>query len=159
EKVKDSIRDLLHPIILSFIEAPATWNSTSVQLAECEWVEIEPLFSGLKPEKLNLGEATLEFYNECKPGVLSEDELHYLKGLTTPAREPDDDDLNFYEDHRDELKEDRKLKSLWDRFIFGTPRESEDFLVGVIRCMEALFNQSSSNAKRHLTIRCDHQSK
>src|SRR5262249_15420982 len=88
EKVKDSIRDVLHPIVLSFIEAPASWNSSSAQLAQCEWIEIEPLFSGLKPDKLNLGEATREFYDECKPDALSEDELHYLKGLTSSAREP-----------------------------------------------------------------------
>ena len=158
-KVKDSIREDLHPTISEFIETPASWNSSSAALAQCEWIEIEPIFSGLKPERLNLGEATLEFYDDAKPGVLSEDETDYLKRLTTTTREPEDDDRDFYEAHRDELKEDRKLKSLWDRFIFGSPRESEDFLIGIVRCMEVLFNQGSSNAKRHLTIRCDHKSK
>ena len=159
DKVKDSIREELHPTILAFIESPASWNSSSAALAECEWMEIEPLFSGLKPEKLNLGEATLQFFDECKPGVLSPDEVEYLRRLTTIAREPDEDDRDFYEAHRDELKEDRKLKSMWDRFIFGTPRECNDFLIGIIRCMENLFNQTGSSTKRTLTIRCDHKSK
>ena len=159
DKVKDSIREELHPTILAFIESPASWNSSSAALAECEWMEIEPLFSGLKPEKLNLGEATLQFFDECKPGVLSPDEVEYLRRLTTIAREPGEDDRDFYEAHRDELKEDRKLKSMWDRFIFGTPRECNDFLIGIVRCTEILFNQTGSSTKRTLTIRSDHRSK
>jgi S-DNA-T family DNA segregation ATPase FtsK/SpoIIIE len=158
-KVKDSIREELHQKILTFIEAPASWNSSSAALAECEWTEIEPIFSGLRPEKLNLGDATLEFYDDSKPGILSQDETEYLKRLITASREPEDEDRDFYEAHRDELKEDRKLKSLWDRFIFGSPRESEDFLIGIVRCMEVLFNQNSNNAVRKLTLRCDHTSK
>ena len=160
--MKDSIREELHPKILTFVDAPASWNSSSAALAQCEWTEIEPVFSGLRPEKLNLGEATLRVLRRRRsPAFLSEDEVRRLPQATHNggARAREDDDRDFYEAHRDELKEDRKLKSLWDRFIFGTPRESEDFLIGIVRCMEVLFNQSSDNAERKLTLRCDHKSK
>ena len=57
------------------------------------------------------------------------------------------------------LKEDRKLKSAWDRFIFGKPRETEDFLAGIAACLESLFNQDTSGPSRQLKIRCDRATK
>ena len=65
----------------------------------------------------------------------------------------------FYEAHRNELKEDRKLKSAWDRFVFGRPRETDDFLSGIALCFESLFSQQSASASRTLTIRCDRATK
>jgi len=160
EKVRDAIREVNHPRVLCFIHAPSGWNNSAAELAECEWEEISPLFDGLRREKFNLGLETLSFYDEREPELLNDEDLEYLKLLvarrTSEARE---EDALFYESHRNELKEDRKLKSAWDRFIFGKPKETDDFLAGIATCLESLFNQELPGTKRRLKIRCDRATK
>jgi DNA segregation ATPase FtsK/SpoIIIE, S-DNA-T family len=142
ERVKDAIPSEHHAIVTRFIEAPADWNEEAAALAEIEWEEVKPLFDGMKREKFNLGRETVAFYEEREAELLSDDEQEYLSLLAKrSATEPDDADTAFYETHRNELKEDRKLKSAWDRFVYGRPREAEDFLAGIAACMESLFSQ------------------
>ena len=159
-KVVDAIPAGLHPAIKSFIHAPSGWNDASVSLAECEWEQIRPLFDGVKREKFNLARETIHFFDEREPELVSDDERQYLQSLVTRSgSEPTEDDTEFYEAHRNELKEDRKLKSAWDRFVFGKARETNDFLLGVALCMESLFSQGEAGAKRKLKIRCDRATK
>ena len=102
------------------------------RLAECEWEQIKPLFDGVKREKFNLARETIHFFEDREPELLADDERQYLKSLVErSAHEATEDDVDFYEAHRNELKEDRKLKSAWDRFVFGKPRETDDFLCGI----------------------------
>ena len=92
--------------------------------------------------------------------MLSEDDRDYLRLLTQrKTSDPEDQDVLFYDAHRNELKDDRKLKSAWDRFIFGKPREDEDFVSGIAACLESLFNQETPGTKRRLKIRCDSATK
>lgn len=160
ERVSDSIPDVHHPVISAFIAAPSGWNAQAAGLAECEWEEIKPLFDGLQREKLNLGQATIEFYEEREPELLSDEDREYLKLLvkrkTTDAEE---EDADFFEAHRNELKEDRKLKSAWDRFIFGRPVEAVDFMSGLAAAMEPLINRSPAGRNRTLKVRCDRATK
>jgi len=161
EKVKETIPVGLHPIVSDFIAAPSGWNPAAAALSECEWEQIKPLFDGVRRDKFNLGRETIQFYEEREPELISDDERVYLKNLVdrAGAAEPIEDDADFYESHRNELKEDRKLKSAWDRFVFGKPREVDDFLLGVGLAMESLFNQGDAGAKRRLKIRCDRATK
>lgn len=160
EKVKVSIPDTCHDAVRTFISAPSGWNAAAAALAECEWEQIKPLFDGLKREKFNLGQATLAFYEEREAELLSTADRDYLKRLidrkTTEAEEEDE---RFYDAHRNELKEDRKLKSAWDKFIFGRPREFEDFLVGIAISMESLFSQGMPSSQRRLHIRSERRTK
>ncbi len=159
-KVSDAIPVGLHPVIEAFIHAPSGWNAASAELAECEWEQIRPLFDGVKREKFNLARETVHFYDEREPELLSDDERQYLQALVIrTGSEPTEDDTDFYESHRNELKEDRKLKSAWDRFVFGKARETDDFLLGIALCMESLFSQGEAGAKRKLKIRCDRATK
>ena len=132
EKVKDAIPESLHPTITAFIQAGSGWNQEAAALAECEWEQIKPLFDGLKKEKFNLGKATIDFYDEREADLLTTDERDYLarlsEGKATDAQEEDED---FFRQHRNELKEQPSLKAKWDRFIFGTPIETDDFLQGI----------------------------
>lgn len=160
EKAKDSIPEVLHPTIRGFIAAPSGWNAASAQLADCEWEEIKPLFDGVKREKFNLGKETAAFYEDREVELLADDERQYLRQLAErSASEASEEDSAFYESHRGELKEDRKLKSAWDRFVFGKPRETEDFLVGLAGVMESLFNQGEAGSRRKLKVRCDRATK
>lgn len=160
EKVKDAVPDEIHPTINIFIRANSGWNKEAADLARCEWELVKPLFDGLKREKFNLGKATLEFYEEREADLLTGDERDYLKRLSkrnyTEAQEEDEE---FYRRHRNELKEQPSLKAKWDRFIFGTPIETEDFLLGIALCLEWLFDQDMPSSKRRLTITCDRRTK
>ena len=156
EKVKNTIPEVIHPQIESFIREDSGWNKTAESLAHCEWEWVKPLFDGLKRERFNLGQATLDFYDEREDELITDAERDYLNRLidrkTTEAQEEDE---QFYRDHRTELKEKPSLKAKWDHFIYGSPVEIDDFLVGIAICLEALFDQDIQNSKRKLRIQCD----
>ena len=159
-KVKDAIPEACHPVVERFVAAGSGWNAEAAALAECEWEDVKPLFDGLQREKYNLGQETLNFYAEGEDGLLSVDDVEYLKLLigrkTTEFRE---EDTAFYEAHRNELKEDKKLKSAWDRFVYGRSIETTDLLAGIASAMEPLFNRRPSGSGRKLRIRCDRATK
>lgn len=160
ERVADAIPESIHPVVQKFIHESNGWNDSASALAECEWEQVRPLFDGVKREKVNLARETIQFYDEREPELLSDDERQYLKSLEIrSASDLTEDDTQFYESHRNELKEDRKLKSAWDRFVFGKARETDDFLLGIALCMESLFSQGDAGAKRKLRIRCDRATK
>lgn len=159
-KVKDVIPETIHPVIVAFIHTDSGWNEQAAKLAECEWDMVKPLFDGLKREQFNLGKATLEFYDERENDLLNTDERNYLARLRDNKRsEAQEEDEEFYRQHRNELKELPGLKVRWDRFIFGTPIETEDFLLGVALCLEWLFNEDMPSSKRRMKIACDRRTK
>ncbi len=157
EKARDVIPEIIHPVVELFIESRPAWNSSSEALANCLWEHVKPLFEGLAREKTNLGQDTQRFYAEGPQDLLSRDDEEYLELLarrkTTGSPEPDD--IEFYESHRDEIREDRKLKSSWDKFIYGRPLETEDFLAGLAMMMDTLNARAMVGVARILTIRCD----
>lgn len=156
EKVKDTIPEVIHPRIESFIKENSGWNSVAESLAHCEWEWVKPLFDGLKREKFNLGQATLDFYEERENELITDAERDYLSRLVDrKITEAQEEDEQFYRDHRTELKERPSLKVKWDRFIYRAPVETDDFLVGIAICLEALFDQDVQNSKRKLRIQCD----
>ena len=161
-RAKDVIPEDYHSLIAAFISAPTGWNKQAHALAECKWEIVgQPFFQGLKPEKKGIGELTFSFYDEREPELLTESEWDYLQRLKKRDALPensDEEDEQFYESHRNELKEDRKLKSLWDRFIFKTALESDDFLVGLMQCIERLLSRKESGGEASLTIHCDRRS-
>lgn len=162
EKAKGEIPEAHHPSIDAFIDAESGWTPASARLAECEWEDIKPLFAGLQREKFNLGQATLSYYDETEPDDISEDERAYLERLRErKTTEPSDDDREFYDRHRDELREDRKLKSYWEKFVYGSPKEVTDFFAGLMLSLEA-FDWGGSNtsiASRKLRVSCDKRQK
>ena len=158
EGVKEAIPENVHLDIEAFIQSESGWNETAETLANYDWERdgIKHLFEGLKPEKFNLGQVTLEYYEEGDPGQLTDDEQDYLKRLSKrPRSSALDEDEEFYRAHRNELKENSSLKAKWDRFIFKAPIESNDFLVGIAMCLERLFDRDIQSSKRKLKISCD----
>ncbi len=156
DRVKDTIPLELHEIIKRFSLAQPGWNTEANELSECEWEMIRPLFDGLRREQFNLGDGTIDFYSEREPELMSADERDYLDRLSTrKALDPDDEDEEFYKNHRHELKESPLLKSRWDKFIFGAPVETDDFLIGLTECLQSLFDQDQQSTQRKLTVTCD----
>ena len=160
-KVKDDIPVIHHDAIWEFCEADSGWNVSSERLSLCEWEDINPLFNGLKKEKYNLGQKTIEFYDDRDEGLLNDSERLYLDNLKKRKKlsEPQEDDEEFYENHRQELKDDSSLKTKWDHFVYGYPIESGDFLVGIALCLESLFGQKLPPASKKLTVRSDKRTK
>jgi S-DNA-T family DNA segregation ATPase FtsK/SpoIIIE len=160
EHVRDSIPAHCHPIIESYIAASSGWNEQAAELARCEWESIKALFDGLKRERFNLGKATLEFYEEREPELLTDDEHGYLLRLRdNPRTESQEEDEQFYKRHRQELKEASSLKGRWDRFILGTPVETDDFLLGFALCLRSLFDQDISSSKRKMRVLSDRRTR
>lgn len=159
EKTRDSIPVECHPTIEAFIQAPSGWNNTAEDLALNEWEFIKPLFDGLKRDPFNLGQATLAFYEEWDINLLSDADVDYLNRLKDrKPTNPDEEDEQFYQSHRLELKENASLKAKWDRFIYGSPVETEDFISGLAQCMQALFDQDLQSTERKLLIYTDKRS-
>jgi DNA segregation ATPase FtsK/SpoIIIE, S-DNA-T family len=161
EKIKDAIPEQVHSKIRAFIVQSNGWTQESAELAQCEWEDVKPLFDGLRREKFNLGKATLDFYEEREAELLNADERDYLMRLSKIAKrsETQQEDEEFFRRHRGELKEQPSLKSRWDRFIFGSPVETNDFLLGIALCLKSLFDQDLSSSKRRLKIICDRRTK
>lgn len=167
DRVKSDIPDDCHAAIAAFIGAPSGWNPQAAALAECEWASVAPLFDGLKREKFNLAKETITFYEDRLPELtLSKDDSDYLERLKARApTECKDEDKEFYEAHRDELRDAPKLKAFWDRFVYGKPRETEDFIAGLVASLETLFVRQESDTTqwsskpRRLLIRCDRATK
>ena len=161
DRVRDEIPEEHHDVIKNFMKTASGWNQEADALANCEWEEIRPLFDGLRREKLNLGQETIAFYEDRSPDLLSDEDQEYLELLAKRPRaiDPSEDDQMFYESHRNEIKEERKLRSAWDKFIFGRPRECMDFIAGLAASIESLFNQTEEATKRTLKIRCDSATK
>ena len=161
-KVRDQIPDELHANVEAFIAAPPKWNPEAEALARVDWEIIAPIFDGLQRETFNLGRETLRFYDERKPDIqLSEGEAEYLETLAKRGRisQPLDDDVDFYNRRRGELKEHPPLKSRWDRLIFGSPVETNDFLLGLGLCLESLFDQDILGSERRLVISTERKAK
>lgn len=161
EKVKDAIPDDHHATVLAFIAAPGKWNAEAEALSYIDWELIKPLFDGLKPEKFDLGRNTLQFFDEREGDELTDDERGYLQTLSNRrSSDANPEDTAFYRAHRAQLKEEPHLKSKWDKFVFGTPIETHDFLAGLTMCLQSLFDHNlQEGTKRELRITTDRRSK
>jgi S-DNA-T family DNA segregation ATPase FtsK/SpoIIIE len=160
DTVHESIPVECHQVVEEFITAPSGWNPSAAALADCEWEWVKPLFDGMQRQQYSLGRATKEFYDDRDASLLRDEERAYIDRLIArKTTQADDEDKDFYEAHRNELREERKLKSVWDKFIYGTPRETFDFLAGLVTCLESLFGQESPSARRKLVISCESRSK
>lgn len=161
QKCSEDIPTNYHPLVHSYIQSDHGWNQAADDLCRCEWEEICCLFTGLKSEKFNLARATLDFFDERYPEDLNENEIDYLDRLKkrrlTTSNEEDDE---FFDNHRQELKELPVLKSKWDKFVFGTPIETDDFLIGLVQCLESFFDMSKTEVKsKKLIIKSNKRTK
>lgn len=161
--VRDEIRPPAHDTIERFVTADPSWTDASAALAQFEWEAdgILNLFSGIRTKKLSLAEETLHYLDAHLPDQIEETTRDYLQRLMeTGAREPRDDDREFYEEYRDVISREKSLWSKWERFIFGRPIECTDFYEGLLRSIERLHAQAGPlGSERLLEIRAARKSK
>lgn len=156
ERIKDDIKAEYWPLIERFIDAPPTWNTAAQALAELEWdaERIEQLFTGLKSKRVHLAQETRDFYHDKDDGLLDQADIDYLELLNErKTKQPNDEDREFYENHRSLLAERPALKAKWDRFIFGVSIECTDLLVGLVSALARLKAQTEDwSGRKRLTI-------
>lgn len=148
EEVKDYIPDRIHPVIQEFINSNPGWSDNSEIIANYEWESdyIGSFFSGIKiAKKSSLSEETREFLEDEFSDLITDEDYDYLEVLEKrKTKEPNEEDISFYEKHRFEIETDIKLKAKWDKFIYGKPIECTDFLVGLLKAIERLLAQSEA---------------
>jgi S-DNA-T family DNA segregation ATPase FtsK/SpoIIIE len=158
EKSRPQLADGVFATLCAFVEAPPTWCDAVQRAAELEWERdnVRVLFEGLRKKKEKVGAATVTHFDEKLPNALSGDERAYLERFDgRGSREPDDDDVEFYERHRDHLALSPRLKVSWDRFVFGRAIETDDLRVGLLLAIRDLFDQiGEAPHGRTLTIEC-----
>lgn len=156
-KVKEDIPEHVQSVVESFIHAKAGWSDEAEALANFEWERdnIYVFFSGIKTKKVDLGTQTLEFLEDEHSDTITQEDKDYLETLMKrTSSEPSDEDIEFYESHRQELDGNRSLKSKWDRFVYGKPIECKDFIIGLLEAVERLHSQSNNIiGKKKLKIR------
>ncbi len=144
DRVRFQIPDLAHAKIEKFISGAPGWNVEAEELSRFEWEQdnINTVFSGLQVKKVDLASATLDFYDFAYPDTLLEEEKKYLQTLRKRStKEVLEEDMEFYDNHRQELSENRSLKIRWDKFVYGQPIECTDFLIGLVTAIERLFER------------------
>ncbi len=156
--VREAIDPRHHAALEAFVAAPPMWCDAVRAFAELEWEgdNVRALFEGLKKKKLPMGANTLEHFDRRLPNALSDEERSYLDRFDgRGSRDPDDEDEDFYERHRDHLALDPRLKVAWDRFVFGKAIETDDLREGILLAVKALFEQvGEAPHGRTLTIEC-----
>lgn len=149
EQVRDEIPSAAYADILSFIEAPPGWgpSAEALTLREYEADNIIQIFSGLRQKKTSLAEETQAFFDMYLPESLSDLEHSYLKALRERSiRDPQDEDRDFFDAHREDMTANRALRAKWDKFILGRPIECTDLLEGLLSAVERLYGQTSNIA-------------
>jgi S-DNA-T family DNA segregation ATPase FtsK/SpoIIIE len=158
EKSRSQFDDRVYATLSAFVDAPPTWCEAAQRAAELEWERenVRVLFEGLKKKKEKVGATTVTHFEEKLPNALSGEERAYLERFDgRGSREPDDDDVDFYERHRDHLALSPRLKVAWDRFVFGRAIETDDLRAGLLLALRDLFDQiGEAPHGRTLTIEC-----
>ncbi|PPQ48329.1 DNA translocase FtsK [Paenibacillus peoriae] len=154
---KDDIPLQHHSVIEAYIYAQAGWNDFSEKLAELEWErdKVHLMFEDVKLVKAHLATRTLQHFEDEFPELLTDADISYLQTLENrKIKEANEDDKDFYEQHRQELELERSIKADWDKFVYGKPIECDDFFVGMLEAVERLFAQcENANGTKSLKIK------
>jgi S-DNA-T family DNA segregation ATPase FtsK/SpoIIIE len=157
---RDQIQPAAHTIIEAFIAAQPGDNATKDALSDLEWEAdgIHLVFERPKEKQQGLAAQTISFFDyDCSDSAaLTDGWKKHLEELK--AREKRSEwnaaDEEFYELHRRYLEQDQKLKSRWEKVVFGKPIECTDFLDGFVTAVQQLVARAgNSENERHINVR------
>ncbi len=113
------------------------WRPSQHDVAQLPWPRIHRFFVDARPQRIPLGEKTIQFLDEEHPGTLKEDEqaiLSQLKDANTKST-PQLEAIYFH--HRERLRERPQLYKQWHWLIFDKPiEEDDDLLPGLVALVE-----------------------
>jgi len=146
------------PVFEAFVEAPPAWCPAVQEFSQRDWETDNSrlLFEQLRKKRARLGDQTRSLFAQHFPEDLSDDEQQYLNDFDTRgAREGDDEDSDFYERHRYRLALDPRVKTLWDRFVFGKALDTDDLRAGLLEAVRVLYDRlDAAPHGRTLTVEC-----
>lgn len=157
---RDQIQPSAHTIIEAFIAAQPGDVATKEKLSDLEWEAdgVHLIFERPKEKQQGLAAQTINFFDyDCADSAALTD--HWKKHLEElKAREKRSEwnaaDEEFFELHRRYLEQDQKLKSRWEKVVFGKPIECTDFLDGFVTAVQQLVARAGhSESERHINVR------
>lgn len=155
EELREQMREEVQTAVAAYIESPDGASEASFSLFHTDWSELQQFFEeAQKSEGRSLGLETSDFYQIRDPELLTNAEREYLKVFAeqrrqNPTKAPEDE--AFYAAHAGELREDRRLAALWERFIFGQRVECRDLLDGLVQCVRRIY-QAGGTSKQVLVV-------
>ena len=157
EDLQDRLTESERSAVEDFIDADLRlddWSDSQKAFVKLDWRSVSDLFEGVrKRTSLTLGEQTIKFFDDEFDDQLDDDERELLTGTFT--KEPSDDLQEFWESHREHLARDKKLSSVWERYIYKNPQTYDDFLIGLIDTIDALRRRTADDeiTERKLVVR------
>lgn len=139
----ESLPEDVYAVLAAYVEAPPGDGAAAFAPFELDWTDIRPFFEeAQRADTKSIGAETRAFYKLAREDRLTADELRYLDELAdergrNPAKNAQDEE--FYGAHVAEIRQDARLASLWDRFIFGPEVPCTDFLDGLLQCARRLY--------------------
>ncbi|HEX5184967.1 MAG TPA: FtsK/SpoIIIE domain-containing protein [Allosphingosinicella sp.] len=162
EELRDNLREEVQTAISAYIEAPDGTSDASVAIFNIDWSELQLFFEeAQKSEGRSIGQETFDFYKIRDPALLTDSEREYLKAFVEQRRQnptKTHEDEAFHAAHAHELREDRRLAALWERFIFGQRVECRDLLDGLAQCVRRIY-QPAAGAAQVLVVEGQERSK
>jgi S-DNA-T family DNA segregation ATPase FtsK/SpoIIIE len=140
-KVKDVLQEPLRDAIRAFIDGDDGWTRHSEQLSRFDWEEVRTFFEGAgKVDTQTLGTRTKRHFRLLDPDTVLPADWAYIDGLIERGSKPvkNEEDEQFYFDHRMDIQQDPPLAAIWERFIFGSEVACTDFTMGLLECIRRL---------------------
>lgn len=127
------------------IEA-GNWTAAQQALVEYSWKEVGKIFTQRrKPRSSALGNETLEFFNNERPGTLETEDEELLSGLDGDPGTAGDQERQFFFDHRESLRGDKRLYKHWERFVFRQAGDQTDLLSGILTGLKNLIGYADED--------------
>lgn len=139
----DALGEDVYAVLAAYVEAPPGSGPASFAPFELDWTDVRPFFEeAQRADAKSIGSETRAFYKLAREDRLTDGEWRYLDELADDrGRNPDKNerDVEFYETHVAEIRQEARLASLWDRFIFGPEVPCTDFVDGLLTCVRRLY--------------------
>jgi len=140
--MEDTFTSDVYATLAAYVEAPPGVGPASFAPFNFDWPEIQPFFDeARRSDAKSIGSETRTHYQLSREDRLTASEWRYLNELADDrGRNPkkNEQDEEFYDNHAAEIRQDARLGALWDRFVFGPEIASDDFVDGLIACVQRL---------------------
>lgn len=137
----DSLSETAKAALAAYIEASPENREAGFAPFLLDWVEVGSFFEQVPRETgKSIGEETKAYY-DLYPDQITGDERGYIAELCKrrgASLERNDGDVDFFNRHALELRNDARLYALWDKFIYGREVVCTDLYEGLLRCLQRL---------------------
>ena len=141
KEISGRLEEVQRVVISTFLSAsdisPDGWTDSQSDLVDLDWDSIYEIFEGVaRVDNRHLGERTIDFLRD-------EFDDETQRNLLTPVfpKDPTTELKVFFEDNQERIARDRKLYSLWEKYIYSNPQQYDNFFVGFIATLHRLYER------------------